>query len=388
MLPHILVVDASRTVRMDLRSALTSAGFNVTVCETKALALRALKEKAFSLLFLDVLLPDGDGIDFVRELRSMPDFASLPIILLSGETDVKHRALGLSMGANEYIGKPYDRSYLVLRASRLINPQKAQLPACGAGGTTVLDKRILVVDDSATYRETLSQMVRRDGCEAILASSGEEALALLAIEQVDCVIMDLMMPGIGGMETAQRIKRIPTLAHIPIIIMTGLDDPQIRAQGLAIGVDRFLLKSPELPLLMARLRSLFRKQASSCARPPSPAAREGRLFAPAPAAHAGADAGSSGQGTSSLAIQGALFERVIAASGLSRLIGSNTLSRACRRAGVEPRTMSPADLSRALPAIEEALRTFLDEEEYRRGVAAIAALAQPPLEASSAHSPL
>jgi hypothetical protein len=67
---------------------------------------------------------------------------------------------------------------------------------------------------------------------------------------------------------------------------------------------------------------------------------------------------------------------VIAASGLSPVIGPSTIKRACQRVGVEPRAMGPAELARALPAVQEAMRIFLGEEEYRRRLPALTSLAQ------------
>src|SRR5690242_18143479 len=78
----ILIVDDSLTVRMDLKETFESAGFRVTPAETLATARAALAERAFSLVILDILLPDGDGIDLLREIKSGPS-AATPVILLS-----------------------------------------------------------------------------------------------------------------------------------------------------------------------------------------------------------------------------------------------------------------------------------------------------------------
>src|SRR4051812_17864502 len=104
MKPHALIVDDSLTVRMDLRIALGGAGFVVTACGSKEQAQKMIRSRSFSLVILDVILPDGDGIELLKELRAQPDYLHVPIIMLSQESEVKHRLVGLSAGADEYIG--------------------------------------------------------------------------------------------------------------------------------------------------------------------------------------------------------------------------------------------------------------------------------------------
>jgi two-component system NtrC family sensor kinase len=114
--PSVLIVDDSLTVRMDLGEAFELTGFATTLCSTVAEARSALSTGSFSLIILDVLLPDGDGIDLLREIRQTPANAGALVMLLSSEAEVSDRTRGLKTGADEYVGKPYDQSYVVARA--------------------------------------------------------------------------------------------------------------------------------------------------------------------------------------------------------------------------------------------------------------------------------
>ena len=105
---------------MDLAQAFESAGFGTILCATGAEARAALGRGTCALVVLDVLLPDADGIDLLKEIRSSsPNF---PVMLLSSEAEVHDRIRGLKTGANEYVGKPYDTSYVVSRAHQLVMP--------------------------------------------------------------------------------------------------------------------------------------------------------------------------------------------------------------------------------------------------------------------------
>src|SRR5258708_21304669 len=94
MKPAILIVDDGLTVRMDLSEALVLAGFTATLCSTLAEARDALSQGTFALVILDVLLPDGDGIEFLREMKSAEATAKVPVMLLSSEAEVQNRVRG------------------------------------------------------------------------------------------------------------------------------------------------------------------------------------------------------------------------------------------------------------------------------------------------------
>ncbi len=381
----VLIVDDSLTVRMDLAEAFAAAGFQPVACGTAAAAREALGAGSVDVVVLDVLLPDGDGVDLLKELRASGSSAA--ILMLSAEAEVKDRARALETGADEYVGKPYDTGYVVRKARDLLRARRAG-PAAGQATILVIDdsvtfretlrdacegagyvvlvattgeeglrvaadrrpsaivvdgmlpgidgatvirrirldaalrrvpcllltasedrgaelraldagadaflrkeddievilarlaatlrsaavatteqtesllgpKRILAVDDSATYLNELGSALRGEGYDVVLARSGEEALDLLAVQPVDCVLLDLLMPGLGGQETCRRIKAAPVVRDIPLIMLTALEDRAAMLDGLGAGADDFISKSSEFEVLKARVRAQLRRK--------------------------------------------------------------------------------------------------------------------------------
>jgi DNA-binding response OmpR family regulator len=352
-------VDDSLTVRMDLRATLSTAGFLVTACDTKAAARKALASRSYALVVLDVQLPDGSGIDLLRELRTALAREHIPVILLSTEAEVKNRIRGLTTGADVYIGKPYDSTYIISCAQELVRAHESSPPSSAPTST---GRKILVIDDSPTYLDKLAEVLRQDHHDVVLASSGEEGLALLDVEPVDAILLDLLMPGIDGLEVCRRIRRNPARKHIPIMMMTGQKDVDAQYEGMHAGVDEFVVKSPELELLKVRLRALLRKKRCE-----------------AEARDSGAPSGPASSGLwrqHDAFPTDSLLYRVVTQSGLSSLIGPSTIARACQRAGVDARTMKPSDLMQAMPAIRSTLCMFLAPDEADRRAEAIAALAR------------
>ena len=130
------------------------------------------------------------------------------------------------------------------------------------GATTSLQgpKKVLAVDDSETYLQQLADALRWEGYEVILARSGEEALQLLAVQPVDCVLLDLLMPGIGGRETCLRVKSAPVMRDIPIIMLTALEDREAMIEGLSAGADDYIAKSSDFDLVRARVLAQIRRK--------------------------------------------------------------------------------------------------------------------------------
>jgi two-component system, NtrC family, sensor kinase len=102
--------------------------------------------------------------------------------------------------------------------------------------------------------------LRGEGYEVTLARSGEEALEQLARHPVDCVLLDMLMPGIGGRETCRRVKAVPVLRDIPIVILTALEDSAAMIEGLSAGADDYIAKSSDFGLLRARLLAQIRRK--------------------------------------------------------------------------------------------------------------------------------
>ena len=118
--------------------------------------------------------------------------------------------------------------------------------------------RVLVVDDVPANVKLLEARLSAEYFDVITAMSGEEALAICERAECDLVLLDVMMPDMDGFEVCRRLKTNPATHHIPVVMVTALDQPSDRVRGLEAGADDFLTKPiPELALI-ARVRSLSR----------------------------------------------------------------------------------------------------------------------------------
>jgi len=118
--------------------------------------------------------------------------------------------------------------------------------------------RVLVVDDIPANVKLLEARLSAEYFDVITAMNGEEALAICERGECDLILLDAMMPVISGFETCRRLKTNPATHHIPVVMVTALDQPSDRVRGLEAGADDFLTKPICDSALIARVRSLAR----------------------------------------------------------------------------------------------------------------------------------
>jgi len=117
---------------------------------------------------------------------------------------------------------------------------------------------ILLVDDNPQILSILSDLLQPLGHHLLQANGGEAALALAAAHQPDLVLLDVMMPGMDGFTVTQRLRAAPALAHVPIILITALDDRESRMLGFEAGADDFIAKPFDYAELRARIGTVLR----------------------------------------------------------------------------------------------------------------------------------
>jgi two-component system OmpR family response regulator len=117
--------------------------------------------------------------------------------------------------------------------------------------------RVLVVEDEPKMAHLLQRGLGKEGVVADLAASGEDALWMARASEYDAIVLDLMLPGISGFETCQRLRDAGSWA--PVLMLTARNGVQDRVAGLDSGADDYLVKPFFFPELLARLRALARR---------------------------------------------------------------------------------------------------------------------------------
>lgn len=257
--PSILLVDANPTSRQELRQALRADGFRVISARSGEEALMFASNEAPMAMVVDSVLPGIDGGTLIRRVRFDAALRLVPCMLLTATSDASAELRALDAGADLFARKDEGTSVILAKLRALlrrvpnVHPDIELASLAGA-------KKILAVDDSTTFREQLADALRGEGYDVVQAPCGEDAIELLTVQSVDCVLLDMVMPGLSGEETCRRLKGSPVARDIPVVLLTALDEGDALLAGLAAGADDFVQKSAGFDVVKARVRAQLRRR--------------------------------------------------------------------------------------------------------------------------------
>jgi len=121
------------------------------------------------------------------------------------------------------------------------------------------NKKILVVDDEKDIVETIAYNLRRHGYDVAMAYEGTDALEVAFRESPDLILLDLMLPGLDGMEVARRLKADPRTSSTPLVMLTAKGEETDVVIGLTLGADDYVTKPFSMKILLARLNTVLRR---------------------------------------------------------------------------------------------------------------------------------
>ena len=163
MAAHVLIVEDNRDIADLVARYLTKAGFSTTVISSGQEALKALVDRPPDLLILDLMLPHVDGLEVCRAVRTNEKTAAIPIIMLTARAEESDRIVGLELGADDYVAKPFSPNELVARVRALLRRTQRESAPRGATltyGSIVVDpERHLVSCDGETVALTAKEFL-------------------------------------------------------------------------------------------------------------------------------------------------------------------------------------------------------------------------------------
>src|SRR5258706_1171422 len=256
----ILIIDDSATFREELKQALENAGYGVLSAGTGEEGLSLAAGARPTAILVDGMLPGIDGSAVIRRVRMDAALRGTPCILLTASEEHGAEILALDAGADAFIRKDEEIDVLLARLSAVLRSVDGPRVGGQVDKSLLGPKKILAVDDSETYLQALADQLRLAGYDVVRARSGEAAIDLLSAQPVDCILLDLLMPGIGGQETCQRIKATPIVRGIPVVMLTSLEERDAMIQGLDAGADDYIAKSSDFEVLRSRVLAKIRRK--------------------------------------------------------------------------------------------------------------------------------
>lgn len=243
----VLVVEDDARFAEAVCEIVRDQGFRCVTASDGQSALRLAKELRPGGVILDVRLPDIDGFTVLEMLQADPTTAQIPVHFVSV---LDAGARGMAMGAAGYLTKPASRRDLV-RVIQSLMPRAAS-DSC----------RVLIVEDDAAQADSLALRLAGDGMRTERAASAQHALAALEKQRFDCMVLDLGLPDMDGLELLRAIEQQCGPDAPPIVIYTGRALNKAETQRLEAYAEAVILKTEgaerlldEVRLFASRLRS-------------------------------------------------------------------------------------------------------------------------------------
>jgi CheY-like chemotaxis protein len=199
-LARILVVDDDRGMRVTLEAIIEDEGYDVVAVADGYRAIEAARDSFFDLIFMDIKMPGIDGVAAYREIKKASPRSV--VVMMTGfavENLVKE---ALQEGVYGVLYKPFSME-------QIIDIIQGVLKSTG----------ILVVDDLESHRKTLRAILEETGYEVSEAEDGRHAIAIAAGKHHDIILMDVVMPGMNGLETFEEIRKIDM--DVKVIFVSG-----------------------------------------------------------------------------------------------------------------------------------------------------------------------
>ncbi|MGE0148757.1 MAG: HAMP domain-containing protein [Parvibaculaceae bacterium] len=217
-------------------------GFKAILAPTGAEAIELASQYQPTAITLDIFLPDMLGWGVLSHLKKNPLTRHIPVQIVTLEEDRQH---GLAKGAFSFLTKPASTGDLEAALTRL--------QRCAARR----QKRLLIVEDNPAEQLSITTLLQHDDVEVATAATGSAALARLAGESWDCMVLDLKLPDMSGFEVLEHVAREDGLADLPVVVFTGRPLSPEEEERLRSMARSIVVKGVESPERLFDTTSLF-----------------------------------------------------------------------------------------------------------------------------------
>jgi len=193
------------------------------------------------LILLDVNMPEIDGYETIKSLKTNDRFSEIPVIFVTGNSDRESVVKGLSLGAADYVVKPYTATKLIESIELNLGPAKKKSNVSIEEGEVDNRPSVLIVDDVSSMLRAM-QYALNDKYNVYVLSKSEDAIDFLRTKKPDLILLDYVMPIINGFDLIPIIRDLPGHKETPIIIITTEGTQDHVNKAMSIGAADFIVK--------------------------------------------------------------------------------------------------------------------------------------------------
>jgi len=244
--PVILIISNSSVSRREIKNIIKDLDANIVEADSSREGLEAVLSRKFDIIISDILMSGMRGDVLCKILNEDVLTRHIPYILLSSSASQPEMLQGFNSGASAYISRD-EAPYVLLNIIKDLIKKTALLK----------QKSILIVDDSKSILNLISDNLQNSGFNTLTAGNGEEALQLLASNNVDIILSDIMMPILNGFSLCSKVKQTKKWASIPFIMMSSHSERGFIKKSIQYGADSFIVKPFNIHEVVERIERLL-----------------------------------------------------------------------------------------------------------------------------------
>ena len=250
----ILVIEDNPITQEMVRLALESEGYSVLVAGDGKTAIEMMRRHSPDLVLQDLILPDMDGLDLVRELRALPGCADVPILACSGFLPRMEQARGLGRGFTDYLFKPVEPSMLLQTIRTYLRPAAAFSEKPGRG------RLVLVAHDAPMQLKLIKLHLEEAGFQVLTAPDGAAALECATSSVPSAIVSDVMMPRLDGFQLSLAVRLHPRLAGVRVLLISAAYTEEAdRRLAQTVGASDLILSTPDCTQIVTALVRALRE---------------------------------------------------------------------------------------------------------------------------------
>lgn len=267
----VLIAVRDETALNFFQAALGGEGYRLETARTGREALERALSFMPDVVLVDAVLPELSGTALAAKIKGDPTTAPMSVLLVLEQGAADGFAEGLAAGADDFLVKPFTMEVLLARVrsqSRLGQLQVRSRNAVTSHPAGQAERRaqpvtrpglVLIVEDDTHVAQVFGAVLGAGGYQVMAAPQAEAADRQIAANPPNLILLDLMLPGANGLEWMQRLKQAPLSRHIPVIIVTAIDDVKAKVAALNMGADDYLVKPVDSLELLARVNASLRR---------------------------------------------------------------------------------------------------------------------------------
>jgi DNA-binding response OmpR family regulator len=261
MKKSILIIEDDPFLGDILSQKLRKEEFDVTLVADGGEGLKQISARKPDLVLLDIILPTMNGYEILEARQKDPAIATIPVIIISNSGQPVEINRALSLGIKDYLVKAQmDPDDVLAKVRKFFQGAAESSGEVRSTADRLLGQKVLWIEDDSFLSDLAAAKLKHEGCTALYAKDGEQALEILKTEVPNIIMLDLVLPGMSGFDVLQAIRQNHALDAVPVVVLSNLGQEKDIEKSKQLGAIKHLVKAEhDLDEIIGEILTVLKK---------------------------------------------------------------------------------------------------------------------------------